>query len=229
MSRMLFGEKTPELPQADVEAYFEDWLAQAAYPNLATVAPHPTDNNFVLRGRSLHSINNGGRRIEQDLVEAAAHHQMLAELGLSIPVYEHAICRQGLESRFMLFTAVERVTPHKTSEDEERQAKYDYRSIIRKYYAHVQDEQLPYFLSDITYPFQGMYGTGVLDATKIPKVQLLDVDPRLHKIRHNDPYYPELFLSFQRRFVDNVSDERWQRFAFAQPQFDENGAFIAPQ
>lgn len=225
---MLFGEKSPELPQHEVEAYFEAWRGQVTNNTLAVVAPHPTDSNFVLRGRTLGSLNNEGTRIKQDITEAAAHHQILTELGLSIPVYEHAVCFKMPLYRSMLFTAVERVIPQPLSKDEEHRAKNEYRDIIRSYYEHVQDERLPYFLSDVTYPFQTMYGTGTLDIEKAAKLQLLDVEPRIHKLQYNDQY-PELFLSGQKRYIDNVNDERWQNFSFAKPRFDEQGAFIAQQ
>lgn len=221
---MLFGEKSPELSQDYVEAYFEDWRNQVATPELAAViAPHPTDSNFVLRGRPLQSINGQGERIEEDLKVAAEHHQILTQLGLTIPVYEHAICRQAPNYRPMLYTAVERVIPQPLSSAEERDAKNEYRNIMRKYFARVDDGQLPYFLHDIKYPVQGMVGTGALDMERKPKLQLLDVEPRIYLIRRDEPDYPELYFSGERRYIDNVSDEQWHKFSLAQPRFDEHG------
>jgi|GEM_PF-2288986 len=221
---MLFGEKTPELTRDAVEDYAERWRRELGDPRNAVVMPHPTDRRFVLRARPIRSLNNSDSdNIEDNIVCATKHHKKLAKLGLSIPVYEHAICRQAIETRSMLFTTVERVKQEEITGWKEYHLKRRLRTIFLEYQDWIEEEKPSHFASDTGHPNQVTYGTGMLHPEQKPSLQLLDIEPRIHAINYDSSLGSDQLVAAQRRLLER--EDRWQNMAFAPVRFGVEGQF----
>ncbi len=220
MSRILFGERSPEISQADAEACVESWLTQVNDSHLASVAPHPTDSDFVLRWRTVAGLGNGAGENTRDLLALSeVHHQKLAEFGAAVVEYEHAVCQETIFRRPVLFTAARRIVHEKPSESQEYEAKEVLRGAYVRYFDWTARTNSSHFLYDSASPNQAMFGTQIGDTTAA--AQHIDIEPRMANF-----YGPQHTTYLSERRLCSLP-ENWHNVSLAQPRFDAQGAFIA--